>query len=123
MSMMVDGRDLWAASCDVNLAGFLHYFIAINPATGNFIIANDVQPFGVLFEEPVLGFNQAYSGQPASVQFRGVGSVILGETLLPGSIVGPNALGQAVGHVTSGISAGMILQGGNYGNIVPVKLF
>jgi hypothetical protein len=114
-TMMVDGRDLWAANAGVDLTGKLFHFVTFD-ASGNFIIANEVVPFGIVYEEATLG-------NAASVQFRGVGKVVLAETLAPGAIVGPDELGQAIGASTSGASAGMIIQGGVAGVIVPVKLF
>jgi hypothetical protein len=113
--MMADGRDLWAANAGADLTGKLFHFVTFD-ANGNFIIANEVVPFGIVFEEATLG-------NPASVQFRGVGKVVLAETLAAGAIVGPDHLGQAIGSSTSGTSAGEIVTGGVAGNIVPIKLF
>jgi hypothetical protein len=114
-TMMVDGRDLWAANAGVDLTGKLFYFVTFD-SSGNFIIANEVVPFGIVFEEASLG-------NPASVQFRGVGKVLLAETLAPGAIVGPGPFGTAIGHATAGVSGGQLIQGGVAGNIVPIKLF
>lgn len=114
-TMMVDGRDLWAANAGVDLTGKLFHFVTFD-SNGNYIIANEVLPFGIVYEEATLG-------NAATAQYRAIGKVVLGETLASGAIVGPDQFGQAIGHSTSGSSAGMILQGGVAGNIVPIKLF
>jgi hypothetical protein len=114
---LVDGRDLWGATAAIDLTGKLYRFISLD-SNGNFVLSNETvtgPPLGILFEE-------ATQGNAATVQFRSVAKVLLAETLAAGTIVGPDTVGRAIGHSTSGVSAGMILQGGTYGSIVPVKL-
>jgi len=113
--MIIDAAWTWAKPAGQDLTGKLWCFAKLD-SSGNIVLAgNGDAAVGVIHEE-------ATSGNPASIQIGCVAKVKLGATLTPGARVQSDGNGNAIA-AAGGTTLGCILEGGNSGEIVPVKFF
>jgi len=110
----MQGGIIWAAEAGENLSTSLFLFAAVD-TDGTLIVADSSTAIVGVFVEG------AVEGKPASVQMDGVGKVMLATTLNAGVRVQSDGNGKAVAW-TSLDSPGIILQGGNSGDVVPILL-
>jgi hypothetical protein len=114
MATGLQGLTLYSQLAGVDLTGKLFCFAAVD-ANGNIILgADNGVVIGTLIEVDL-------SGRPASAQLDGIGKVILSTTIAALTLVGSDGNGQAKAAAT--YLAGITLEGGNGGDIVPIKLF
>ena|SRR5215472_3385132 len=109
------GHAIWAANSHVDLSGSLFCFANVDATTGDIVLPSaNGATVGIITEA-------APQNQPTTVQLDGVGKVILGSTLSAGVQVESDGSGHAVAHST-GFVAGILLTGGNSGDVVSIKL-
>ncbi len=68
-------------------------------------------------------YEAAGIGKPVTVQMDGIAKVMLAATIAANVLVKSDGDGKAVDWASSGFAAGILLVGGDAGDIVPVKLF
>jgi hypothetical protein len=113
MSTSLQGLTLYAAPAGEDLSSALFHFASVD-TDGRIILAGDgAYAIGVIIEGNT-------ENRPVSVQCDGIGKVKLGATLDAGVAVGPSASPE--GCAVSGGTNGVLLTGGQAGEIVSVLL-
>lgn len=117
MANSLQGLTLWAANANEDLSNYLYHFIKVDDDGGLLHAGVSSRPLGICIETATLNY-------PASVQCDGIGKVVLGADCDAGTEVMPDATGAAVPAVGSppGVAAGLLLTGGETGDIVSVRL-
>jgi hypothetical protein len=106
---------MWSELAGDNLTGKLFYCAVIKTDGTIGLAGDDATVAGIIYEEAAVGF-------AATIQVSGIAKVILGATLNPGVLVEAKSDG-SVEAFTTGPAVGVLLKGGNSGEIVPIKLY
>jgi len=119
MATGMQGVGLWAELSLIDLSGKLNCFAKIDPTTGQLTLAGlGDEVFGCITEAATQGYS-------STIQYSDVGKIILGATLSAWTRVVSDANGHAVALTSSPPNqrvAGIIIRGGNSGEVVPILL-